>query len=78
MGVNPCQKALGGRFFISCSAINLAGKEESFNQFRLKSILKKRRVEVVIFNSIRRPENLGIFQTFDCMKCIQLNLKRKG
>ena len=56
MRVNARNDALCCRFFVTGSAVNLAGQKEIIDHFRPQRIVKKLRVEIVVFYGISRLE----------------------
>ena len=77
MRIDSCHQPLGCRFLISGRAVHLTCHEKSIDLFHLQRRLQLCRVKEIIFDSISRPVYLHLFQSFDRMKGIQLNLQRK-
>ena len=77
MGVDAGHQALGRRFLIACRAIDLPGEIQTRDNARLQRGLQIDRIEIRIFNGIRRPENAYVLQSFNGMQSVDLCLQRK-
>ena len=76
MSIDAGNHTLRCCFFITGSTVYLTGKEEIFDYLGFETGLQIYRVEIVIFDSICRFIYFGLFETFDGMECVELNLQR--
>ena len=65
VGVYTSHDTLCGSLFIAGRSIDLAGEKEVFNIFQLQVGFQLSGVEIVIFDSIGRPENLSVLKTLN-------------
>ena len=78
MSIDSGNDSLCCGLFIPGGSIHLASQEKIRHHFRTQRIMKRLRIEVIIFHSISRLEENGVLQTFDCVHGLQLNFQRKG
>ena len=60
-GVQACQQALSGGFFITGGAVNLAGKEQAMDKFAFQRRFQVARVKEIVLNSVARANDFCIF-----------------
>ena len=78
MRIDASHQTLRSRFFIPRRSIDLTGKIESRNQLGFERRLQTNRIEIVVFDSIGRLIDYSIFQAFNRVQGIQLDLQREG
>ena len=61
MGIDTCHQSLTGSLFIACGTIDLTGKEQVLDAFRLERMRQLRWWKVVVFDGISRSEYLSFF-----------------
>ena len=78
MGIHTCNQTLGCRLLISGRSVDLTCKIKVLDVLQFKRRLELSRIEIVIFDSICRTENLCIFKTLDIMQSFHLDVQWKG
>ena len=77
MSIDSSHQPLRCGFLITSRTIDLTSKIKILYILKFESRLQLSRIEIIIFHSIGRPENLGILKTFNTMQGIHLNIKRQ-
>ena len=76
MRIDTSHQTLRSSFFIPRRTIDLTGKIESRDQFGFERRFQANRIEIVVFNGIGRLIDYSIFQAFNRVQGIQLDLQR--
>ncbi|MNM68087.1 hypothetical protein D3C81_796370 [compost metagenome] len=77
-GVQTGHQPLGGRLFIACSAVDLAGEEEVWNAFALHVGLEISRIEEVVFDGVAGAGDVGILEATDRTDDLHLYVERQA
>src|SRR6185437_3987051 len=64
-GVEPSHKALGGSSLIAGGAVDLAGQEEALQTTGLEGRVEFTGIDVIVFDSVARPDHPDPLQTWD-------------
>ena len=75
-GMQPSKQSLRRRFFVTRGAIDLPSKKQAANLPGFKTALETARIEVIIFNAVTGPHDVGIFQASHGMHHFHLGIKR--
>jgi hypothetical protein len=65
--VDARHQALCGGLFVSRCPVGLPCDEESSDNFRLERSIERRRIDIIILDSIGGPDDLCVFQTGDAV-----------
>ena len=77
-GMQSGKQPLRCRFFIARSAVDLATKKQAVNLPGFKAALEATRIEIVVFNAIARPHDVGVFQARNGMHQFHLGIERQA
>ena len=76
--VRSRDQSLGGGFLIARCAVDLPGEIQPLDALGLQRRVKLRRRTVVVFHSVTRPEDLGIFKATNAPDKAVLHLERQA
>ena len=76
--VDAGEQALRRRFFVTGGAVDLPSKKQAADGFGLEAAFQPSRVEVVVFNGVTGPQDVGVFQPGHRTHQLVLNVKRQA
>jgi hypothetical protein len=76
--VDARQEALRRGFLVAGGAVDLAGKEQSRDRPGFERALEPARIEIVVFNRVAGPRDLGVGETADRTHQLALHVERQA